>query len=179
MRGAGGPGDAGNRSRCASGLLLLGLPVVAAPTPFQTQMSRFHSCTSIAVAASLSLLPPAMAQQPLPAGLVLPADAFRSAIHDEPGPGGARTVAAGDDYSVEFGDRIVVRPHDFAANWSWQTRASAVRSVETSAWRYLARRDECTEVWDVRGEGLEQSFVIDAAPAGDVVVRGKIVGAVR
>lgn len=115
----------------------------------------------------------------------LPQDPWRSPIHTaEPGPEGLAygTWAAGDDFKASFHGGFAFYPlvGDAGPNQplAWRTRAllhggepvaefAAVPAPEHTDWRCEYRFDGVTERYDVREDGVEQSFVLGARPAGD------------
>ncbi|MCA8950374.1 MAG: hypothetical protein KDE27_12785 [Planctomycetes bacterium] len=112
--------------------------------------------------------------------------------------------AAGADYKASFHGDVTFVPYlggDYPENqpWSWRTTsvrvgerellATAVRPSEPQRWhdgfRYEYRHAAFTEAYDVRAEGLEQTFVFDRLPvelraagplaAGDdLIIRGAV-----
>ncbi len=100
--------------------------------------------------------------------------------------------AAGEDFKASFGaefsfyPRLGKRyPHNMPLTWRttaitaggapWLSPVEESR-VSFSDWRYERGHRGFVEVYDVLGEGVEQSFVLRERPAtsGDVVVRGRI-----
>ncbi|MCA8978168.1 MAG: hypothetical protein KDC98_25800 [Planctomycetes bacterium] len=99
--------------------------------------------------------------------------------------------AAGSGYKVSFHDGMTFVPYlgaDYPHNqpWSWRTVSVRAGTEELLAgdraaehrnddYRYEYRLGAVTETYDVRAEGLEQSFVIHAPTgAGELVVTGAI-----
>lgn len=117
-------------------------------------------------------------------------DAFRVPIHT--GAGEYGIWASGADYKVSFHDGFAFYPYlgpDYAANLPLRWRHTSLRvgdepvhlpegSVRTrqKEWRYEFDRGAVVERYDVRPEGVEQSFVIPTRPAGDgdLVLRGDL-----
>ncbi|MCR9248003.1 MAG: hypothetical protein NXI31_23475 [bacterium] len=106
------------------------------------------------------------------------------------------TWAAGHDYKVSFHDGMTFVPYlgaDYPHNqpWSWRTVSVAVGGVElleparqVGRWhddyRYEYRLGTVTEAYDVRTDGLEQTFIVGALPGdGDLVVRGRVTTALQ
>jgi hypothetical protein len=99
--------------------------------------------------------------------------------------------ASGDAYKVSFHDGFVFYPclgRSYAEHLPlrWRTtqitvageRIANLAATEHahSEWRYEYRHGGAIEVYDVRPDGVEQSFVIEERPAlrGDLVVEGRI-----
>ena len=102
--------------------------------------------------------------------------------------------AAGKDYKVGFAAGVQFVPYtgrsDRAAPaWRWRTASARVGDVELvadragaaprlthGAWRAEYDLGGLVEAYDVRPEGVEQTFVLPARPnvAGDLVIRGAI-----
>lgn len=100
--------------------------------------------------------------------------------------------AFGASFKAAFHDGFVFDPvlgSDYPANlpWRWTTESVTAGEVVLLAagappehahtdWRYEYRWPDLTEAYEVRAEGVEQSFVFARAPrpAGDLVVRGRI-----
>jgi hypothetical protein len=129
----------------------------------------------------------ATAQVGAPAAL--PAGAFRVPLHDDPDEPGPALWASGDAYKVRIdgGFRFLplrgsaARPLPLA----WRTAsvqvgdqvvpAAARPVVRHSAWRCDLDHGEVVESYEVRPEGVEQTFTLRRAfGAGDLVVRGRI-----
>lgn len=106
------------------------------------------------------------------------------------------TWAAGDTYKVSFHDGMTFvpylgsgYPHNQPLSWRTSSaRIGAVELVETSRATPSCSDFRCeydlgsiVEVYDVRADGLEQSFVLthNPAAAGDLVIRGAITSALR
>lgn len=124
----------------------------------------------------------------------------RIPIHTAPVGGneqGYGAWAAGPGYKVSFHDGFVFYPH-VAPEQSehqplrWRTEtivvggqallAAGAEPVHAhTAWRYEYRWANVTEAYDVRDDGVEQTFVIHARPApmGDLVVCGRVETALR
>lgn len=100
------------------------------------------------------------------------------------------TWATGDDYKVSFHDGMTFIPYlgaDYPKTQSlgWSTKSVTLGATEMlggmtkqgaqGAWRYEYQFGAVTEAYDVRNEGLEQTFVLRAKPAiGDLVIRGTV-----
>lgn len=111
-------------------------------------------------------------------------------IHTHGEKYGIRAGAA--DYEVSFHDGFVFQAYGGDAQerpgpWRWRTRSLRIGAEELIgeeerpqlSWtdsRLEYRYDRFVEVYDVRVDGVEQSFVIDERPAtsGDLVVRGAV-----
>ena len=103
--------------------------------------------------------------------------------------------AAGNDYKASFDAGMTFVPYlgaDYPHNqpWSWRTTSARVGEQELvtagsslTHWDYRAEYDlgGVVEAYDVRDEGLEQTFVLAQRPAasGDLVIRGAITSALR
>ncbi len=119
---------------------------------------------------------------------------FRTPIHtapDDPMGGAYGTWAAGADYKVGFADVVTFIPYlgrDYPVvqQLRWQTLGvtagdqSCLGGEQPVTWhddfRFEYRHGAVVEAYDVRHEGLEQTFVLARRPAngGDVVVRGRL-----
>jgi len=129
-----------------------------------------------------------------------PLDAVRVPIHSSPDDLGIAygTWAAGDGYKASFHDGMTFVPYlgsDYPHNQplSWRTIEARVgdasllgegeaapRGVRASDWRYEYHHAGIIEAYDVRVEGLEQTFVVDRLPQrGDLVVRGALTSAMH
>lgn len=173
--------------------LLLSLGILAAAGTATAQdpdspSNQIHPQTpAVFGQEDVALLPPGGAST----GLRL--QGLRTAIHTMAADLGNAygTWAAGDDYKVSFHDGMTFVPYlgqDYPQNqpFSWQTRSAKVGNVElvetTSPtvdhgdYRYEYRFGGITEAYDVRSDGLEQSFVLDRRPqaSGDLVIRGAV-----
>lgn len=118
------------------------------------------------------------------------------AVASDQGVGG-RLWASGAAYKAAFDDGVTFYPvlgPDAPDNLPlrWRTRAIgvghgsvlgplAVAQVHASEWRYELHRDGVIEAYDVRNDGVEQTFVLQARPtvAGDLVIVGAIESALR
>ncbi len=151
----------------------------------------------ILVSLSLAVLagsPYAGAQEPQDASAQR-IDDWMVPIHSHPADpvGGAYgTWAAGPDYKVSFDDGFTFYPvlgESYPRNLPLRWRTESVRAGEqalvdrgtvarrhATAWRYELRYGSVTEAYDVRDDGIEQTFTIHTPPqgGGDVVVRGRI-----
>ncbi|MCA8952492.1 MAG: hypothetical protein KDE27_23475 [Planctomycetes bacterium] len=122
--------------------------------------------------------------------------AQRAPIHTAAGDSGFDygIWAAGADYKASFHDGMTFVPYlgqDYPQNqpWSWCTVSARIGEVELAVgtpeparqeFRYEYRFGGITEAYDVRGEGLEQTFVIAERPAaGDLVIVGRVTTALR
>ena len=126
----------------------------------------------------------------------LPADLWRVPIHsapDDPAGGSYGTWAGGATFKASFHDGFRFYPvlgksypHNLPIGWR-TTRVSVgaatlvdgaepAQGVQFSPWRYEYRWPGVTEAYDVRAEGVEQTFVIRQRPLtqGSLVVRGAI-----
>lgn len=145
---------------------------------------------AVLATASLSAQDPHLARPDLPR----PDDAWLVPIHtapDDPTGGAYGTWAAGPDYKVAFDDGFTFYPvlgESYPENRPvrWRTHriesgAQVLVDATTTArrvaheWRYeLHYPGGIVEAYDVRREGVEQSFVLPSRPAssGDIVVTG-------
>ncbi|MCA8963447.1 MAG: hypothetical protein H6838_09755 [Planctomycetes bacterium] len=105
------------------------------------------------------------------------------------------TWAAGDSYKASFHDGMTFVPYlgaDYPHNQplSWRTTSVRIGELELLGaaapehhhddYRYEYRSGAVVEAYDVRAEGLEQTFVISQRPAaGDLVVTGMVTTALR
>ena len=148
--------------------------------------------TIAAVVASLCSFPALWAQAPDPA-------AWRVPIHTHPAdPAGGEygLWAAGPDYKVSFDDGFtfypvlgVSQPHNLPLRWRTERIAAGetilvdrdtAATAQHTDWRYELRYGEITEAYDVRADGVEQTFVLHSAPAdGALVIEGRIETAMR
>ena len=136
-----------------------------------------------------TLLP---AQQPIPSQLphlpeLVP---IHTGPDDAAGHGPYGTWAAGPTFKASFHGGFTFYPWIPAAEvtrgWSWRTAdvsvgetslaLDAAQMAVTDPTRCEYRHGPVTEVYDLRREGVEQSFVIHALPArsGDIVVTGQV-----
>lgn len=117
-----------------------------------------------------------------------------TAIHTAAADGGIEygIWASGAAYKVSFHDGATVVPYlgrgyERNQDWRWRTVSATVGETElcTQAPRlsYSAFRAEydlggIVEAWDVRDEGVEQTFVLTAPPGngGELVIRGLVTG---
>ncbi|MCA8978030.1 MAG: hypothetical protein KDC98_25110 [Planctomycetes bacterium] len=124
-------------------------------------------------------------------------DGLRTPIHTAAADlGGAYgTWAAGDGYKVSFHDGMTFVPYlgaDYPHNQPLSWRTTSVRIgdrelLDAAAaehhhidYRYEYRYGDVTEAYDVRADGLEQTFVVSRRPgAGDLVVTGRVTTALR
>lgn len=121
--------------------------------------------------------------------------AFRVPIHTQNAGGRLGAYgwwAAGDAYKVSFHDGFEFFPilgKSYPENLPWRWRTCSITGggaavADLSApvhahtdWRYAYRSEDVVEAYDVRPEGVEQSFVIARRPSqpGDLVVEGRVV----
>lgn len=138
---------------------------------------------------------PAEQAGPMQAGSNLPS--MRTPIHTAESDMGIAygTWAAGDDYKASFHDGMTFIPYlgvDYPVTQSlgWQTQSVMLGANELlhnpavptaqGSWRYEYRYDAITEAYDVRHEGLEQTFVLRSKPAnGDLVICGQVTTQLR
>lgn len=151
------------------------------------RLLRAVAATMLAAAASPAQEPARPAGIPPGRGLVTP-------VHSLAAEGGIAygTWAAGDDYKASFDGGMTFVPYGpdggMAAAVGWRT--ASVRVGELELVHAAPRRSHTpqrvefdlggvVEAYDVRAEGLEQTFVLPARPAaaGDLVVRGAITSA--
>lgn len=144
---------------------------------------------------ALSLLVPVLTAQQTK-GDRLPADAWRVPIHtasDDPVGGRYGIWAGGETFKASFHDgfRFVPvlgkeYPHNLPV--AWQTTGVRVGTTplltasepasphQVGGWRYEYRWPGVTEAYDVRAEGVEQTFVLARRPdaKGDLVISGAL-----
>ena len=138
-------------------------------------------------------VPPPGAEAVLPAVTAAAID-WRVPIHtqaDDPALGAYGWWAAHRDYKVSFHDGFVFYPYlgpDYSEHLPlrWTTlRVTAggepiadLREVRHTHddWRWEYRFDGVTEAYDVRDDGVEQTFIVARRPAraGDLVVEGRL-----
>lgn len=133
-----------------------------------------------------------------PEPAMVPPASWRIPIHDapaDPALGDYGLWASGDDYKVSFHDGMVFYPllgAEAPRNLPWRWTTESVRiggrelldrtadgpSPRTTAWRCTFPFGSVDEVYDVRADGVEQSFVLRARPAaqGDLVITGRVDG---
>lgn len=149
----------------------------------------------ITISSSLALPVPLDAQlepQRSASGVAVPFGA--TAIHTAAADGGIEygIWASGAAYKVSFHDGATVVPYlgrgyERNQDWRWRTVSATVGETElcTQAPRlsHTAFRAEydlggIVEAWDVRDEGVEQTFVLTAPPrnGGELVIRGRVTG---
>lgn len=154
---------------------------------------KLFACHCLAVASALAA--PAAAQQiPAPPSAIDAAGLPRPLLPIHTGPAEGATPygiwAAGDDYKVSFHDGATFVPYlgkDYPRTQSLRWRTTSVlvgeRELRTKEPRlsHTALRAEydlggVVEAYDVRHEGLEQTFVLKSRPAssGDLLIRGTI-----
>lgn len=148
------------------------------------------SITAIAVFLAL----PAVAQDRAPQA-PLPADAFRVALHDDADEPGDALWASGDLYKARFDRDLTFHPllgadAPRSLPVRWQTASVTVggtplarlAAVQSHAdWRCEIDHGGVVEAYDVRPDGVEQTFTLAARPqqAGDLVIRGRIASELR
>lgn len=168
-------------------------------------MSRRFPVTSLTLALASSALPAQMpelvdaatessAAPQLSAARSLGEGRFRVPIHTHPADphdGAYGVWASGDTYKVSFHDGFAFYPwlgksYPDHLPLRWRTTRVTLADqpiADLSApipthddWRYEYLHDGVREVYDVRPEGVEQSFVFDCLPSlpGDLVVEGRI-----
>lgn len=143
-------------------------------------MERLATIRCGAVCAALMLGPTAFAQNLVD---LAPA-AYRTAIHSGPTTNGGvyGTWVSGVDFKASFHDGFVFYPllgASYPSNLPlrWVTEGTAGEAqVEFTADQARFDHGDFVEVYDVRVDGIEQSFVFEHAPAtpGDLIVRGTI-----
>lgn len=132
--------------------------------------------------------------------LLPPVDVSRDVctpIHALPDDDGGRygLWAAGRDYKVAFADGMTFVPYleagaASAVTWRWNTVSARVGELELitqpprlrhTAWRAEYALGGLVEAYDVRAEGVEQTFVLHDRPAaaGDLVLRGAVTSSLR
>lgn len=115
---------------------------------------------------------------------------LRAPIHDEPGPDGRNeTWTAGRDWKASLHDGLCFHarpatPEQPSAPWRWRTvsvRAGGEDLALHEPRRRIANDFRCEfdlgpviEAYDVRSNGLEQSFVLARPIAGDLVLTGAV-----
>lgn len=152
----------------------------------------------VALLAALSL-PAQQSPEPVAPIAVLAAagQAACTPIHTQPDDEGQPygVWAAGRDYKASFAGGMAFVPYSGASDeapvaWRWTTTSAtfgehqlvtmAPRLTHT-AWRAEYDLGGVVEAYDVRPEGLEQTFVLRQRPAtnGELVIRGAIASALR
>ncbi|MEM7203600.1 MAG: hypothetical protein AAF628_25270 [Planctomycetota bacterium] len=153
--------------------------------------------TALLISASvLGNVAMATAQDPAPARA---AEAARGLVPVHTGVDEAEAAygiwAAGPDYKVSFHDGMTfypvlgeAAPRNLPVRWTTTSVAvgeqqmltpDAKRAMrgQSAGWRYEYRYPGFTEAYDVREDGVEQTFVFDRRPGtGDLVVRGRLDG---
>jgi hypothetical protein len=161
-------------------------------TLFSRRSARATALSSLLLstfgAASL-----ASAQEPLTPPVANGAD-WLAPIHglgDDPLADQYGLWASGPHYKVQLGRSIAFFPLRGEAGENtpvrWTTRSITIGGealvrdgsearAEHGDWRYVLHHGAVDEIYDVRREGLEQSFVIHAKPAqpGDLVIEGEL-----
>jgi hypothetical protein len=133
-----------------------------------------------------------LAQAPQPPQTLLDHAQFLVPIHSlpaDPQGGAYGTWAAGADFKVSFHDGFVFYPRmgesrpNRPLRWTTQSVTAGGRELLTAgsepvhgaqARRYTYDFGPVIETYDVRVDGVEQTFVIPQRVFGDVVVRGRI-----
>ncbi|MCU0866711.1 MAG: hypothetical protein MUC36_23250 [Planctomycetes bacterium] len=118
-------------------------------------------------------------------------------IHTQPDDGGQPygIWAAGRDYKASFDGGMCFVPYlgagdDAPVEWRWTTTSATVGEHQLvtraprlthTAWRAEYELGALVEAYDVRPEGLEQTFVLRERPAanGELVIRGAIASVLR
>jgi hypothetical protein len=143
--------------------------------------------TSLLCAGLLSWSATAAAQDAAPASIT----DFRVPIHRAPDPGDPGIWTSGPDYKASFHDGFTFYPvlgtsypRNLPLRWTTAAITAGGSSILSttplahvaSDWRYTYVHGDVREVYDVRPEGVEQSFVFPQRPvaAGDLVIRGRI-----
>ncbi|MEZ5964938.1 MAG: hypothetical protein R3F56_13945 [Planctomycetota bacterium] len=160
---------------------------------------RFLSCSAVLAISVFSGSPNSVAAQlPIPTATktpALPAD-FVVPIHSQPADpvfGEYGTWAGGRSYKVRFGEVVTFFPRLGARAprnlpLAWRTLSVRVGASDLAATggpvrtrvagphRFEYERGDVVEAYDVRPDGLEQTFVLAAPPAaaGDFVVEGEL-----
>ncbi len=151
----------------------------------------------VALLAALSL----PAQQPESAApiavLAAAGQAICTPIHTQPDDEGHAygLWAAGRDYKASFAGGMAFVPYlgasdDAPVAWRWTTTSATVGEHQLvtmaprlthTAWRAEYDLGGLVEAYDVRPEGLEQTFVLRQRPAtnGELVIRGAVASALR
>lgn len=152
----------------------------------------------VALLAALSL--PAQ-QSPEPAApiavLAAAGQAACTPIHTQPGDEGCAygLWAAGREYKVSFAGGMAFVPYLGASDeapvaWRWTTTSATVGEHQLvtmaprlahTAWRAEYDLGGLVEAYDVRPDGLEQTFLLRQRPAtnGELVIRGAVASALR
>lgn len=153
--------------------------------PYSRSSAVVRIASSLTIASALAAQSPNIdaARRAVTAGLRVP-------IHSgEPDGGIAYGLwAAGPDYKASFHGDVTFIPYlgaDYPCNrsLSWRTESIRVGDQELLAdsperthtdYRFELRSESVTEAYDVRRDGLEQTFVLAERPAvaGDLVVSG-------
>jgi hypothetical protein len=153
-----------------------------------------HFDPTIPGLAALMLAATVASQEQLLTSSAHPADGWRVPIHSHaPDPAGGRygVWAAGPDYKASFHDGFVFYPclgPSYPANLPlrWTTESIAAGGaplVDLSRaahahgeWRYEYCYEGVTEAYDVRADGVEQTFVVQRRPerAGDLTIVGRV-----
>lgn len=149
----------------------------------------------LALAAALSAQGPSQAPavERLSPATPLAATAFRTPLHTQPRDqrlGEYGLWAGGADFKASFHDGFTFYPLVGPASpnlpWRWTTTRITVggepfvdiarRQPTHSDWRCEYRSDGVTEAYDLRAQGVEQTFVLTRRPVGggDLVIEGAI-----
>jgi len=159
-------------------------------------MRSLPTASPATIAFTLGLAAAGAAQAtPAPPGALASDPGFRVPIHtapDDPDRGPYGVWAAGAAYKASFHDGFAFYPCLGAAYrenlpWRWRTESAQVggepiadlRAAPAhfrSEWRYEFRWPGLTEAYDVRADGVEQTFVVQRRPAqrGDLVLTGRV-----
>ena len=136
---------------------------------------------------------------PMPAPLADPDTLWRVPLHTnaaDPVAGPYGWWAGGRGYKASFHDGFVFYPYlgpdcpeNLPLRWTTERVSAGGEAIADlrhcehvhGAQRYEYRYGAVTERYDVRDDGVEQSFVIAASPArpGDLVVRGRVTSRLR
>lgn len=139
----------------------------------------------------LTLLPLAslVAQGLAPAAATTLTAGLCAPIHDETGPDGTGLWAAGADWKASFHDGLTFYPLPARADaplrpWRWRTVAitagGAPLPLDPGAPKVVGQfrceydLGDVVEAYDVRAEGLEQTFVLERPVGGDLIITGAI-----
>ena len=158
--------------------------------------AALRAARPVPVAMLIALSLPAQQQEPSADAPIAPlAAAGRSVctpIHTQPDDGGQPygIWAAGRDYKASFAGGMSFVPYLGASDeapiaWRWTTTSATVGEHQLvtmaprlahTAWRAEYELGGLVEAYDVRPDGLEQTFVLRERPAtnGELVIRGAI-----
>ncbi|MBK8101429.1 MAG: hypothetical protein IPK26_30470 [Planctomycetes bacterium] len=134
-------------------------------------------------------LPALFAQGLAPQAAAALTAGLRAPIHDETGPDGTGLWAAGADWKASFHDGMTFYPLPASAEsplrpWRWRTVAVTAGGTPlplepaqpkvVGPFRCELDLGDVVEAYDVRAEGLEQTFVLERPLDGDVTILGAI-----